>query len=374
MSVISVQKVPSYDLPLLSEAVKRHFEILDVEKDLRPNMRILIKPNLVSARKPDTAVTTNPILLTAIIKWLRDRGITNIIIADSPGGPYTSAALRTVYSVCGIKPLEKIAKLNYDTSWQVVSCEEKFANHSFNIISPICDADYIINVAKLKTHAITTISAGIKNMFGAIPGLQKPELHYRHVDIQSFSNMLVDLALTTKPNITVIDAVDAMEGNGPNSGTVKHTGTIFASRDVFAQDWYASLFMGIPPETVPMLHIARDRGYIIPEEIVVRGNAGKMQQEPFILPESLDPRFLQYVPKAFRAPFQTIVTKLLMPFPKFDQQKCIGCGKCAESCPPHIITIQDGKASAPHKGCINCLCCQEMCPVHAIGARRLLRR
>ena len=56
--------------------------------------------------------------------------------------------------------------------------------------------------------------------------------------------------------------------------------------------------------------------------------------------------------------------------PIIDKEKCIGCGRCAESCPRQVIQIQGGKASIDLKNCISCFCCQEMCPVGAVAIRR----
>ena len=61
---------------------------------------------------------------------------------------------------------------------------------------------------------MTGVSAGIKNLFGVIPGLEKPQLHYMWPDIEDFSNMLLEIARTVKPDLTIVDAIDAMEGEG----------------------------------------------------------------------------------------------------------------------------------------------------------------
>ena len=96
MPMVSVRRAPSYDDRLMDETVAAHFEALGVEKDLSPEMRVLLKPNLLAGRAPALAVTTHPGLLGAVARWLRARGIRDIVLADSPGGVYTAAALRKV--------------------------------------------------------------------------------------------------------------------------------------------------------------------------------------------------------------------------------------------------------------------------------------
>jgi len=373
MSLVSIRKTEDYRQETVDASLALHFEALGVEKDLRPGMKVTLKPNLLTARRPEQTVTTHPTVLLSVVKWLRAREIEDITVADSPGGPYVAANLRTVYNVSGLRALEGLAKLNYDTGWQEITCPEGFKNRSFNIINPLADADYIINMAKLKTHSMTMLSAGIKNLFGAIPGLQKPEFHYRYPDLRDFSNMLLEVAGTVAPNVTVIDAVEAMEGNGPNGGDTRYMGLTFASRDMYAQDYIAAKLMGLDTESVAMLKLAIEKGLFSPDDIELAGDEASACETPFKLPDSATLDFMTFVPGLLRGPAFKGLTRFLKPLPLLEREKCIGCGKCAESCPPQIITIKNGKAKLPAKGCISCFCCQEMCPVHAIKVRRKLR-
>ena len=56
-------------------------------------------------------------------------------------------------------------------------------------------------------------------MFGAIPGTMKAEYHLNRSHITDFANALIDICLLTKPVITITDAVECMEGNGPTGGS-----------------------------------------------------------------------------------------------------------------------------------------------------------
>lgn len=370
MSKVSVLKTGDYGEGTLAKAVARHFEELGVEKDLHPGMKVTIKPNLLTARRPGQAVTTHPSIIMAVISWLKSRGIEDITIADSPSGPYMTANLRTVYSVSGLGALEGVTKLNYDTGYKEISCPEGFKNKSFHIINPLADADYIINIAKLKTHTLTVLSAGIKNLFGSIPGLEKPEMHYKNPKPDDFASMLLEVACTVKPNITLIDAVEAMEGNGPNSGDKRFLGLTLASRDLFAQDYVAAGLMGIDRKSVLMLELAEKKGLFSPKDIEIVGDSVEAPEKPFRLPDSS--RTMAGLPSFMRGPTSRIAAILFKPVPKLTVQKCVGCGKCAETCPPHIIKIVNGKASIPKEGCISCFCCQEVCPAHAIEVKRRL--
>ena len=363
MSTVSVLKTPDYSPEVMAKTVERHFAALGIEKDLKGGMKVVIKPNLLAARAPETATTTNPELVRAVINWLRARGIDNITVADSPAGPFTAQALNTIYKTCGFGDFPE---MNRDTGWQTVRCQDGFKNRSFNIINPIAEADYIINLPKLKTHGMTVMSGAVKNMFGSVPGLQKPELHYKWPEQADFVHMLAELTLTLKPAVALVDVVEGMEGNGPNSGDKKYAGVTFASRDPFTLDRVMADFIELGD--FEMMREFDRMGLIKTPQLT----GDKVQNVKFRQSDARPLDFTAYVPKLLRKPAKKLFKRLLRPLPKVDHSKCIGCGKCAESCPPHIIKIKNRKAQFTSKGCISCFCCQEMCPVHAIGTKRFV--
>lgn len=370
MAIQSIVRCENYNQETLDAAVARHFEALNVKELLRPGVRVLIKPNLIAPKKPEAAATTHPHLIRAVANWLRQNGVENIVLADSPGGLYTAPVLDHLYTVVGYQPLSDVLTLNRDVSFQSVSCPEDYVNRSFNLIAPLLQADLIIDMPKLKTHAMTRLSAGVKNMFGSIPGLQKPEMHYRHPDIEDFSLMLCELCRMVAPAVTLMDAIDCMEGDGPTGGNPRHLGLTLASRDVFSQDWFAATLCGMNPEDVAMLRIAKEKGWLRPDEIIQVGDEPIFADPPFVLPRTSSIDFTGFLPAFLRRPARAVMGKVLKPFPKLNKDRCVGCGKCAESCPAHIIKIENHKAVFTKKGCISCFCCQEMCPMKAISVKR----
>ena len=363
MAIVSVQRTERYDAAELRASIDNHFEALGVEKDLRPGMQVTIKPNLLAARYPEQATTTHPAVIAAVAQWLRDRGIEKITVADSPGGVYSQGNLKAVYESGGYMALNDCAELNFDTGYQTVLCPEGYISKSFNIINPVKNADYVINIAKLKTHGLTTVTGGVKNLFGVIPGLQKPEWHFRYPSIDDFCRMLIELALIVKPQVTVIDAVETMEGNGPLNGRPRHMGLTLCSRDCFAQDCYAAKLMGIAAEDAPILRQAIKMGLFQPDDIRITGDDALPADPPYKLPESVhknnNHNFLARSAGA-------LISRVYCAVPKIDTDKCKGCGKCAESCPMKLIMITDKKAGMSTKKCISCFCCQEMCPFDAV--------
>ena len=374
MTDIAALYTDNYDEELVRSRVAALFDALHVDQDLKPGMKVVLKLNLLTGRAPEYCVTTHPSVVRAVALYLREHGVTDITAADSPGGPFTPEALMFIYRASRLLPLEEegLLTLNRDVTWTTVSCPEGFVNRNFNRISVVANADYVINLAKMKTHAMVRFTCGIKNNFGTIPGLQKPEMHYRFPTLQDFSHMLVELAQSVAPAVTLIDAIDGMEGDGPHGGTPRHVGLLMASRDVFTQDYVAAQTAGIDPMSVAMLADAVKCGLAKPDEVQYLLDEPKPVNPPFILPKATDVTFVGYLPAFLRGPALKIASSLFHAVPKVDLSKCIGCGQCAESCPKHLIRIEDGKAHFTHKGCISCFCCQEMCPQKAIGVKRLI--
>lgn len=370
---ISAIRTSGYEPEPLAAAVARHFAELEADILFRPGVRVVLKPNLLLKRAPEGGTTTHPALVTAVANHLRSMGVTDITIADSPGGPYTASALEGIYAACGMadSAARTGAVLNTDTGWRPVSSPAPGGLcGAFNIINPILEADVIINLPKLKTHAMATLSGGVKNLLGCVPGLQKPELHFRFPQRDLFGQMLVELAETVAPQLTIMDAVVAMEGDGPSAGSLRELGWIFASRSPFALDEILCRVMGIEPLSVPTVAHARKRGLVDPDTLTVTGDGMPQDIPSFILPRSRSVSFRDYLPGPLRGLADFASSRLLSPRPVVNRGGCTGCGKCAESCPAHTIAITGRKAVIAYKNCIKCYCCHEMCPVKTIHIRK----
>ena len=165
-------------------------------------MNIAVKVNLITMMKPESAATTHPALLCALVKLLRERGAT-CVIGDSPGGPFTGAYLSRVYAATGMRRTEALgARLNADFTAKTASFPEAKKLKSFSYTAWLDGCDAIINFSKLKTHGMMGMSAAVKNLFGAIPGTIKPQLHFVYPDTRDFADMLVDLNEFFKPAST----------------------------------------------------------------------------------------------------------------------------------------------------------------------------
>ncbi len=366
---VTVLRLADYDRERTEAAVERLFCSWPGAASLRRETKVTIKPNLLMARSPDQATTTHPAVVAAVAAALRRRGVEQITVADSPGGPYTAAALRRIYRACGMEELCGVT-LNLDTAWGSRKAKPGSLAEEFHLIRPILEADVVISVGKLKTHGMTTLSGGVKNLFGCVPGLQKPELHYRYPTLDAFSQMLLDLAETVAPAFTIVDAVSAMEGNGPSGGTPRQVGLLAGSTSPFALDLVLADLIGLGVEDVATLRHSLQRG-------LIPGSAAQLQTDgdpyekiaDFRMPASKALDFSSHMPGPVR-PLVRWLRRRVTPRPVIRRERCVGCGKCAESCPAHTIAVKEGKAVIDYRRCISCFCCHEMCPVRAIEMGR----
>ncbi len=359
----------SYEPSVLTELLKNQFVKIGVDESLVKGKKIAIKPNLVSAKDVSTAATTNPAVIEAAFNVLRELGAEDIILAESPGGPYSPVTLSYIYKVTGMKELsEKTSlKLNTDTSFRPEAFDGGKKLKKFDIITPIADCDVIVNICKLKTHSLTGLSCAVKNLFGVIPGTMKFEMHAAYSQLSDFSEMLVDLNLTlmsSKTIISICDGIISMEGNGPTNGTPVKTDILLSSQNTFALDIVAEKFIGTPGETLYLDYGAERLGISrqSPDDILPKANDSHVLERP----DSKAGGLLRNLPNYFGGS----VARFFEPKPKVNNDRCIGCGKCVGYCPQETIEIikKKGKHKAKinYKKCIRCYCCQELCPIGAV--------
>lgn len=363
------------DAPALDRAVEAIFALSEKAAALGPESRVLLKPNLLGKHLPEKAVTTHPAVVAAVIRALQKRGVEQIILADSPGGLYNEPNMRGIYEASGLGDVCRKTGVQVweKTGWGERHCDGALVR-SFNLIDPVLWADFIIDLPKLKSHVMAGMTCAVKNIFGCVPGLQKAQLHMRFPDREPFGQMLCDLYGCVSPDLVVADGILAMEGDGPSGGEPRHLGLLFGGCDGWTVDLCAAQIIGIDPATVPYMAAGMKTGSCsaeFSEKMLAAGSDPVCPAENFKLPVGFAPfTFANSVPKPLRwaVPY---VMDWASPRPVIQKSRCIGCGKCAEICPGHTITIQNKKAVLDPAGCIRCFCCHEMCPVKAIRVRGL---
>jgi len=338
---------------------------------LNGKRRVLIKPNLVAKKPLDTGTTTHPLMLRAICKALLAEGA-EVTVAESHGGPYTTATAKGQFSGCGITEAVKDLDVSLYTEAESahISYPDGLIAKSFEVIKPIAETDFIINLCKLKTHALTTYSGAAKNTFGAIPGMRKFELHARFTDIHHFTRMLNDLHLALPVGLNVVDGILGMEGNGPTAGIPKKYGFVAVGKSAFLTDLICADLIGLDSAEVPQLKDAAERSLCPNKGGYEHTNLSREEYEGLrcadtTLPDSHSAGAVSWIARVQRMGGGRVI-KLFRPKPKVKKSRCVGCGKCAEYCPVHTIEMKKGKPRIIRDKCIHCFCCQELCPISAI--------
>ncbi len=368
---VALARCETYRAEELEPLIHGMFETLGIYDELKPGMTAVLKPNLVMRAKPEEAVATHPAFVAAVGKCVKKAGA-GVLITESPGGPYAPGLMKAHFKACGYTEMaEQNGFFLYtDCKSREVSLPEGSVCRRLSVVEPFLDAEYLIDLAKLKTHSMVGFSGAVKNLFGVVPGLQKPELHCRFPEKEEFSQMLVDLCGLISPDLAFLDGIWAMEGDGPTGGSRRELGAVAASKNPYAADVCAAYLAGIEPASVLMLLYGSQRGFgpISLEELELVGDDPEiLRLADFKQARASSTDFIDKLPKLLRP----LAKKLATPYPRIDKKGCVGCGKCAESCPQHTIALKNGKAEIDYKNCIHCFCCHEMCPRHVIGVRRL---
>lgn len=340
---------------------------------VRPGERIVLKANLLRAAPPESAICTHPAVVEAVAKLVKEAGGTPVI-CDSPGGAlHKEAVLRSLYEKTGMAAVAAAAgaELSMDSSTRTVSLPEGKVLRQAEIITPVAEADGVIDLCKMKTHVLMSMTGAVKNLFGVIPGLSKVGYHATHPDHATFADVLLDLTGYVKPRLSLMDGILAMEGDGPgSSGTPRQAGLLLASANPLALDTAAGAIMNLPRQDNPVLLAAERRGLTpcrMEDVELIGGTVEELRMADYKFPASTKSNLMDFLGPLAR-PAERLCKKALSQTPRIDGAKCVGCGICAKSCPGQAIamTAPGKKARISQKACIHCYCCHELCPQKAV--------
>ena len=340
---------------------------------VRPGERIVLKANLLRAAPPESAICTHPAVVEAVARLVKEAGGTPVI-CDSPGGAlHKEAVLRSLYEKTGMAAAAAAAgaELSMDSSTRTVSLPEGKVLRQAEIITPVAEADGVIDLCKMKTHVLMSMTGAVKNLFGVIPGLSKVGYHATHPDHATFADVLLDLTGYVKPRLSLMDGILAMEGDGPgSSGTPRQAGLLLAAANPLALDTAAGAIMNLPRQDNPVLLAAERRGLTpcrMEDVELIGGTVEELRMADYKFPASTKSNLMDFLGPLAR-PAERLCKKALSQTPRIDGAKCVGCGICAKSCPGQAIamTAPGKKARISQNACIHCYCCHELCPQKAV--------
>ncbi len=353
-----ILKKATYNYEILKP---RFFEITNsIGGDLiRKDTRVVIKPNLLAPAPPEKAMITHPLVIKAAVEYVLQKGA-HPQISDSPA----TGSFEKILKDSGIKDALKGLDVEYREFKPSVKLDVGEPFGKIEIAEDALKADVLINLPKLKTHTQMLLTLGVKNLFGCIVGLRKPEWHFRTgVDREMFARLLVKIYEAVSPSLTIIDGILAMEGQGPGKrGIPKQLGVLMGSDDGIALDITICRMLGIASDKLLSNKVAKDMG-LVNDVIEVEGELPEIRH--FKLPE-ITP--LVFGPQKFHS----FMRKHLVQRPVSDQSLCRMCGECWRYCPAGAITRERKKLHFDYDKCIRCYCCIEVCPHGALHAEETL--
>ena len=355
---VSLVKCQDYYTQRVFDGVKRAVDLLGgMESFVKPGMKVLVKPNLLSARPPEDAVDTHPEVVRAVVRLVKSaKGVP--VVGDSPGGYYKN--IDKVFEASGMKKMaaeEDVELVRFTTSRLI---------EGFPIARRVFESDLVISVPKFKTHCLTILTAAIKNMYGTMTGLHKTVCHSKAPKEEDFAKVVAKIYSVSRPHLSIVDGITAMEGDGPSAGRQRSMNLIMAGTDAVAIDSCLAKIVGLEPLDILVTKEAYNMklGEADLSKIEILGDSIKnFAVEDFKLSQTT---LLKYVPKSIARGVASIIRFK----PYIDANICARCNLCKITCPVNCIEIERDYCSVDYKKCIRCLCCHEVCPYKAISIKR----
>ncbi len=324
---------------------------------IEPGSRVLIKPNFLKPATPDQAVTTHPLIVRTAVEYALEKGARVQVSDSQASGSFRAILQRGGFNdaLAGldvtVKPFEQSVGVNVGEPFGTI-----------DVARDAIEADVVVNLAKLKTHTHMTMTLGVKNCFGCVVGLKKPEWHMRTgVDRHMFGRLIVSIYEAVKPAYTIVDGILGMEGQGPGrSGTPRELGLLLGGSNAHAVDHVICLLLGLEAERLETQLNARQLGFYdgtvsINGEINILNNF----QLPDLGSVTMGPAMLGQLMRRF-----------FIQRPVVNKKTCKLCGECWKYCPVQAINYTDRGITFDTDVCIRCYCCLEVCPHAAIRAKR----
>jgi uncharacterized protein (DUF362 family)/Pyruvate/2-oxoacid:ferredoxin oxidoreductase delta subunit len=345
----------SYEYNSLRETAIEILEAIGSDS-IRHGTNVLIKPNLLSPALPQQAITTHSLLIRAVAEYALEKGA-RVSVSDSNA----VGSFDKVITSNGLKDALKGLDLTLGPLEDSVKVEtgEKFS--TIELSREVLEADLVINLPKLKTHAQMGLTLAVKNLFGCVVGLRKPEWHFRvGEDKELFAELLATIYMQIKPSINLMDSVLAMEGQGPGTrGTPREVGYLIGGTDALELDMAACRLVGMDPFELLTTKASIGLG-ASPEEPEMDGFPGPV--EGYVIPEAMD---LVFGPRFTRGFFRRHIADR----PVNIESICKYCNECVNICPAKAIVNMGMELKFNYDKCIRCYCCVEVCP-HAAMEKR----
>jgi len=363
---VAVAKCDDYSrLDQAFEELKEKARLFSFAEKLR-NKKVLVKPNILGTYRPERAATTHPELVRQVVRWLRSAGA-QVTVGDNCGvGGY--GINERAAKISGILDASEGAYVNVARDVVEKEIESRFFK-KLVLSRAMMEADYIVNLPKLKTHTLSLLTLGIKNMFGMLAGASKGKVHNSAQRLEEFGEALSDIFRIRPPELTIIDGVIGMDGNGPNVGRVRPIGYLLAGENAPAVDLVVAKMAGADAKRMHHIRITGERGLgpIDLKDVEITGEHKPIPR--FKLPSTLAQQgFLGFIVN--RYVYRSIINSKLI----LNPEKCNQDRICLKACPSGAMNWKNDRPQIDYQKCIRCMCCHELCTEGAWEIAGLLRR
>ena len=251
-SVVGLFPAASYDVDLV-DVISRGLQTLNVKVK---GLRVLLKPNLVEY-EAGTIINTHVNVVGAAAHAMLSAGAREVVVAEGPGHRRDLEYLLVSTGLYDhLKDLKlRFVDLNVDDVRSVRLRSQFTKLEDIQLPAQLLQADLVVTMPKLKTHHWAVMTASMKNLFGVVPGAvygwPKNILHFHGID-----NSIVDLTATVRPQLSIVDGIVGMEGDGPIMGTPRAVGVIAMGTDPVAVDATCARLIGLDPVRIDYLSTA----------------------------------------------------------------------------------------------------------------------
>jgi uncharacterized protein (DUF362 family) len=286
---ILISKLATYESDIASTIFAGFRELGVKELEIR-GKRILLKPNLVEPHLGSGQINTHPLVIRGAAEAFLRAGASKVLVAEGPGHSRDSLLMLEESGLGEVLREDRIpfVDLNYVRGYPVENAGRRTRLLALTLPVTLREVDWVVSVAKMKTHHWAGVTLSMKNLFGVMPGIYygwpKNLFHWEGIE-----RSILDINETVKPAFAIVDGVIGMEGDGPIMGTPKQAGVIVMGRNLPAVDATCARIMGIDPHRVPYLAAASGRlGPIRLSDIRQRGEAIASVRTDFALVEKID--------------------------------------------------------------------------------------
>lgn len=359
--MVGIYSINQYDYDKIFDIVNNIFNEFGLDKRIKKGMNVVIKPDLTPSEEGKDFSSSNILVIKAVAKKVM-LCEANVTIVDRTEGIFNEKSINEEYEKLGLLELEEQG-INLNRDCKVVKADVKSDSDidKVEIIATIKNADFVINLPKLKTHMLFGLCGATVNMFSSITSESMKNIFGKYEESSKISKIALMVARSIKNQFTIMDGIVAMDGNGYLNGNKVNFGHIIASDSLTELDYTVSKRICKMYKQLP----------IISE--IIRVSQGKTD-----MLDNIEVREEKTKYKQFKFPLSveklSSLDKLLgkKVWPKINEKKCIKCKICVLRCPTKVIEEENHKIVMKNRHkCTRCMHCVSQCPVNAIYVKKM---